>query len=307
MTAIKPMLACGLPGNTLAEKLEALDRLPYPMLASYKLDGIRCLITPDGPQTRSGEPIPNLHVRKLLSELPVGLDGELVCLGDDGKVDFRKTTGDIRRRDGEPKFDYWIFDDFLNPWHLAGRYGDLRNFDGPRWTWVLKQEPVRSRSDVEALFMKALSEGYEGLILRDPSGLYKHGRSTFAEAGMVKVKPYEDAEAVIVSVFERMHNTAEATKDKLGHTKRSNLKAEKAGTGMLGGFVCKRLPGDAREGHFEVGRGKMTHEEARKLWAIRDTLPGKVIRFQHVTVGGYDVPRHGTFQGFREAWDMGGE
>lgn len=294
--AVKPMLA---------ERATDLDALTYPFLCSDKLDGMRCLITPDGPQTRSGEHVPNHHVRSLLETLPVGLDGELCSLDDRGVPDFRRTMGDMRRFKGEPAFAYFVFDNYLE--------GDMRPFRVrweelvdrfaptlPPWATVLQQQWVNDAETVRRLFAEALDRGQEGLILRRPLGVYKHGRSTLKDGGMLKVKPYEDDEAEVVGFTAKRRNDNEATKDKLGHTKRSSAMAGRVELEQLGCLVVRnpKWPKD-----FEVGTGFTLHDR-ESMWIERDKLIGRTLRFQYVAVGGYDVPRHASFQGWREAFDM---
>ena len=79
----------------------------YPVLASPKIDGIRCLIVNGKAVTRSLKPIPNEHIRSMLEKYaPDGADGEIV-VGDS----FNATTSAVMSRDGEPEFTYFIFDD----------------------------------------------------------------------------------------------------------------------------------------------------------------------------------------------------
>lgn len=316
----------------LAITAKDLDTLPYPLYASVKLDGIRCLVNGGG-QSRSGERFPNPHASRLLSGLPDGLDGELCVLDANGVPDFRRTGGALQRLTGEPKLVYYVFDLWNHRGSFSARAYALGIHDLNAWPdWVVyhPQTLVRNAEEVRRLFAKAVAAGQEGLILKRPDSLYKGGKASGKNATEWKVKPYEDSEAVILSVFERMHNTNEATKDALGHTKRSNTKGAKEGTGLIGGFVCctleARMPKGVlqvlagntlrdmgvaakwvKENTFEVSAGKMTHVESAKLWQGRAQLVGRTIRFQHVTVGGYDKPRHGTFQGFREAWDLDSE
>ena len=63
----------------LAVEAEDFEALTYPLLASYKLDGIRCLITVDGPRTRSLKPVPNKYIAGKLADLP--RSGGSVTLG----------------------------------------------------------------------------------------------------------------------------------------------------------------------------------------------------------------------------------
>jgi DNA ligase-1 len=75
MSKFKPMLA--------ASTVPDLNDINYPVMASPKLDGIRC-VTPNGDVlSRNLKAIPNHHVRHTLQALRVqGLDGELMIDGD---------------------------------------------------------------------------------------------------------------------------------------------------------------------------------------------------------------------------------
>ncbi|MFZ3194075.1 MAG: hypothetical protein WA154_12835 [Moraxellaceae bacterium] len=317
MAAIKPHLAV-----TATD----LDALPYPLMASRKKDGFRGLITADGAQTRSGEKFPNRHVQRLLSELPVGLDGEVLPLVD-GKPNFKVGGGNLRRFEGEPDFEFHLIDDFAAGGDRGKRHAELRRRrdagEFPDWVKLLEQTVVWGAWQVKDLFAKYLEDGDEGVVLCRPEAAYKGGKASGKNATWWKVKPYEDAEAVVIGTFERMHNTNEATQDALGHTKRRNTKDAKQGTGLLGGFICVRLSywhilsdlgrkellttggvAGYKDSTFEVSAGKTTHVEKAVMWTRRDELLGRIIRYQHVTVGDYDKPRHGTFQGFRDAWDL---
>ena len=81
-----------------------------------------------------------------------------------------------------------------------------------------------------------LCEGYEGIMLRDPFGRYKHGRSTLKEGGLAAIKRFVDAEARIVGTYEQMENTNEKQINELGRSSRSHAKA-----GKLAGDV-RRFP-----------------------------------------------------------------
>jgi DNA ligase 1 len=55
-----------------------LTGIKYPILASPKLDGIRCIMINGVAMSRTLKPIPNLYVQERLKNLPNGLDGELI-------------------------------------------------------------------------------------------------------------------------------------------------------------------------------------------------------------------------------------
>lgn len=55
---------------------ECIDDLEYPLLGSFKSDGIHCSVRNGVCLSRSGRPLPNYQVRKLFSHWE-GLDGIL--------------------------------------------------------------------------------------------------------------------------------------------------------------------------------------------------------------------------------------
>lgn len=287
---VKPMLAVEAPD---------LAKLKYPLLASFKMDGIRCLITKEGPVTRSLKPIPNHYIRETLSSLPVGLDGELVVLNDKGLIDFRATTSAVMNRKFKPKFEYHVFDLFNKRAPFIDRSNALVDMKLPRFCLPVTQIPVASKDDVESLFSEALDVGFEGLILRAKDAPYKHGRATAASNWMLKVKPWADAEATIINAVEAYENTNEPTKNKLGHTERRTTKEGRVCKGTLGSLVVQS-PDFPKP--FEIGTG-WDHEEALRLWNDPELI-GKVVRFRYVNTGEYEVPRFASFQGLRSPLDM---
>lgn len=283
----------------LAVEAEDFEALTYPLLASYKLDGIRCLITAEGPRTRSLKPVPNKFIASKLSSLPIGLDGELVVLDNNGNVDFRSTTSAVMSHDGEPKFEYRVFDKFDVAGPFFRRAGILYGLSLPEWVQIVKQMNLKCATDVEMLFLQAIREGYEGLILRCPAAPYKHGRATLKSQWMLKVKPWKDAEATIIGVVEACENTNEATTNELGRTQRSSAKAGKIPKGTLGSLIVESPKWPKS---FEIGTG-FDDEEKLALWNDKNLI-GKLVRFSYVDAGGYDVPRHCSYQGIRDERDI---
>ena len=283
----------------LAVEAEDFNALTYPLFASYKLDGIRCLITKDGPRTRSLKEVPNLHIRAMLDKLPPGLDGELVVLDDNGDVNFRATTSSVMRIAGEPKFQYRVFDLFDSPQDFEIRVYQLSKLSLPDWVVRVDQFTVRNAQGVEDLFVKAIKDGYEGLILRAMDAPYKFGRATLKSQWMLKVKPWKDAEATISGVVEACENTNEATTNELGRTARSTAKAGKVPKGTLGTLIVESPKWPKP---FEIGTG-FDDAERLALWNDKQLI-GKLVRFSYVDAGGYDVPRHCSYQGIRDERDV---
>ncbi len=91
----------------LASKCQHPDALSFPVLATPKLDGIRCLKINGRALTRSFKPVSNRFTRGWIeANLSDGLDGELIVRG----TTFSETAGHIGRESGEPDFTFAVFD-----------------------------------------------------------------------------------------------------------------------------------------------------------------------------------------------------
>lgn len=287
----------------LAADAKDLDALPYPLLASYKMDGIRAIVTPQGPVTRSLKPIPNGYIRTLLKTLPPGLDGELGIV-ENGAMNFRASTSAVMSRAGEPNFRFFVFDDYL----VQGDYGQRNTSLGlhdylPPFVVIVEQVQVENARQVRAMFAVAVANGHEGLILRRSDAPYKFGRSTLKEAILLKVKPWEDAEALVVDMVPEYENTNEAKVNALGRTERSSAKAGKVQKASMGTLVVERAVNLSIQ-RFEIGTG-FTAADRACFWGFRDRIIGKeIVKFKFVDTGGYDVPRHCVFLGFRDLRDL---
>src|SRR4051812_44778849 len=91
----------------LAVAAEDLTALKFPLLATPKLDGIRCVVVGGKAMSRSFKPIPNDWVRSEIERTcPDGFDGEIMIKG----ADFNAAQSQIMSRDGKPDFEYHVFD-----------------------------------------------------------------------------------------------------------------------------------------------------------------------------------------------------
>lgn len=287
----------------LAAKVKDLNALTYPLLASAKLDGIRCLTMGRGPVTRKLKAIPNDHIREELKSFGlVGLDGELVTLDAKGEIKpFAELQGDIMRREGEPDWRYFVFDCWLGPHEpyserLKSLQGMIQGLEpyAARHVVALPQHLVESADGAEGQYDHLIDQGFEGIILRSPDAPYKFGRSTVKEQMLLKHKPLEDDEAEIVGFVELMHNDNPAEKDNLGHTKRSSSKAGKVGAGRLGALVLGW--GGLT---FECGTGFNEHQRLA-MWERRADLMGLPVTFTYQGVGSNGRPRFPVFKAIRE-------
>ena len=286
---VKPMLA---------GKCESLHRLRFPVLATPKLDGIRCLKINGRALTRSFKPVSNDFIRSWIeSQLPDGLDGELIVRN----ATFNETAGHVGRESGEPDFVFHVFD-YVNeacdvPY--ACRMQELARL--PEFERVVKVLPIEI-STMAALAEyeeRCIAEGYEGVMVRTPESPYKCGRSTENEGFLLKIKRFEDAEAVVLDCIEGMSNLNPAEKDAFGRTKRSSCKDNKVGRGTLGAFLVR----DVATG-IEFRLSGFDAAMAASIWANRDAVLGRTVKFKHQPSGAKEAPRFPKFIGFRETWDL---
>ena len=299
MTIFRPMLA---------GKVDFAS-LRFPLLASVKIDGLRCIIRDGAAYSRSQKLLPNKflqdHVRRHAGVLN-GFDGEIVVGPINAPDVYRTSVSGIMTEIGEPDFTFWVFDVVdLGHHPFKHRYEDLQHriahLRPDTRTRLPNHWHMASHSEVDEFEAVALADGHEGIMLRCPHGTYKQGRATTKGQELLKVKRYEDAEAVIVGVEEEMHNGNEATVSEIGRTKRSRHQENKTGKGTLGALVVKGLtayPGI----EFRIGTG-FTAEQRAEFWTSQ--LTGKIVKFKHFAVGAKDAPRHPVFLGFRDERDMG--
>ncbi len=286
----------------LAGKCEDINALTFPVLATPKLDGIRCLTVKGRAVSRKFKPIPNEFIRKWIEHnCPDGFDGEIMV---QGRV-FNDLSGDVRRKDGSPDFRYHVFDyvrgDLSQPYEH--RIRELRDWRGKWQDRIVKVLPqlIKNWMALKEFEEKCLEQGYEGVMVRSPNSPYKCGRSTTNEGYLLKIKRFEDDEATVIGYEEMMHNDNVATKDAFGRTERSSHKENLRGAGVLGKLVCESPKWPKS---FEIGTG-FDAETRAELWAIRHSLlMFAIVKFKHQPSGAGERPRFPVFLGFRDKWDM---
>jgi DNA ligase-1 len=286
----------------LSATCEDINKLAYPLIASPKVDGIRCIIFDGTAYSRKMEPLPNRHLQKWAASIPDGLDGELIVGSITDPASWNETQSGIMSEDDEPDFSFFIFDRYEGDPHgnatnasYEVRLSNLTAYEKLPRVRVLPHVIVKSEVILQKYVQNNLSLGYEGTMVRDPAGAYKQGRSTLKESGLLKIKPWFDSEAVVLSVVERKHNENEATKDALGYTKRSSHKGNKVGTNTLGAFVCR----DVKTGEeFRIGTG-LTDEQRDALWTKREDLIGAEVSYVYRSLTTDNKPRHPSFKGLR--------
>lgn len=287
--------------------------LKFPLWASPKIDGVRMYIKDGVGYTRSNKLIPNKHVQNIIKSfgrMLNGLDGELVVGNPYDKDVYNNTSGAVRRESGEPDVTFCVFDNYvLSDSDYEYRRRLLTEFfecsrgseDGFPKSFVelVDTKLITSYEELEAYEREVLALGYEGVILRSPTALYKQGRSTLKEQGMIKLKRFLDAEAEIIGFEELMHNHNQAVTNALGLTERSSHKENLEGGNKLGALICKTPEGV----EFKIGTG-FNDAQRQEFWKRRDELLGRLVTYKYFSHGIKEAPRHPVFLRLRTSGDI---
>ena len=298
---VRPMLAC---------PYKDMTTLLWPQLATPKLDGLRCLMVEGKAVTRKLKTLPNKSVRtKLERHFPDNFDGELMAVLSRtamGSVEhfgsFNVCQSAFMSEDGEPDWMYMVFD-IASQDPYSDRMLSLKEYIPPNEMiphfMALLPRSINGPKELQEYEEACVQAGYEGVMIRSPNGPYKMGRSTSREGYLQKIKRFEDDEAVVLSVVERLHNTNEQTKNELGYSKRSTKKEGMIAAGTLGALQVRMK--DGRE--FQVGTG-FTDNQRLEIWQNQDKYIGKTITFKSQPFGKLNLPRFPIWKGWRDERDI---
>ena len=195
LAATSISLAAEPPAILLAEVYrDQVDVSRY--LVSEKLDGVRAIWDGASLRFRSGKEIN--APRWFLDGLPKRpLDGELWI----SRGSFERLSGIVRRDvpdDAEwRQVRYMIFELPGAPGTFRERAEAMRQIareTNVPWLREIEQFPVVDRNSMQKHLKEVVRAGGEGLMLHRADALYETGRSET----LLKVKPWDDAEAVVV-------------------------------------------------------------------------------------------------------------
>ena len=290
------------------------EDLKFPVLVTPKIDGVRAIKLNGKLVSRSLKQIPNIAIRTLIERiLPDDgiFDGELSV-----DSDFQKTVSAVMSVNtvlpNNLKF-YW-FDwvqnsNFNMPYylrvyaihdyikkHTRTRPSELRKL---KIIIPLIPAQVDNIEDLSLFEEASIRKGYEGVVVRSYAGRYKCGRSTMREGLMIKIKRLEDFEATIIDTEELMHNMNEEQRDNFGRIQRSSAKSNKVKSGTLGVIVARAQNGKI----FKIGTG-FNSQQRQNLWASRDDLIGKFVKYKSAGNSKDNVPKCAVFIGLRHADDI---
>ena len=288
MEGFRPLLAANAPKD--------FSKIEYPVYASPKIDGVRCLIHPVlGPVTRSLKPIPNKPLRFMLEKLPPGLDGEL-AVGED-PCQFHKTMSRVRRHKDPPyEMRFHVFDDFTAPDsdfqdRLDQVVHTVPGLECGMPVCVVPHQILYHKGELEAYLSKCMAEGFEGAMVRALRGRYKFNRSTMKEGILLKLKPWDYDTGICTGTERLMRNRNPPTKNALGLTQRATVGAGKVGDELVGKLILK----SERWGEVKVGTGLNAQQRSRWWWHPNEIV-GKRVEFKFQAIGTIDSPRCPVFK-----------
>lgn len=279
----RAMLAC----STIPD---IYNDIKYPVIASPKLDGIRCVIANGLAMSRTMKRIPNLFIQRTLQQLQLhGLDGELMVAGD-----FEDVSSVIMSETHHKQYEFYynVFDSFHNgsdPFKIrqASAKHMVQTLDNCH-VKLVEQVWIADADALEDYWDECVAKGYEGAIVRDPDGPYKQGRSTLNQGWMLKLKKFDDSEGLVIGFEELMHNDDTST------SKKENMLAGDT-LGALEVFWNGKI--------FKVGSG-FDSAQRREIWHNQDAYINRHITFKHQGVTKYGTPRFPTYKAFRHEDDM---
>lgn len=277
---IKPMLAQD------AEKRKG--KIKFPVYVQPKLDGLRAIALRDESgkvvlQSRGGEFYNLRHIQEELNHYyhdDVPLDGELYIHG----VSLQAVNQLVRgQREDMWRIQYHVYDMVEENVPYEQRMEKLLYTEGLfiHSSSIYRCDALKacSEEDVRQMHANFVRQGFEGAILRTPTGLYREG---YRSPDLLKVKSWKDAEFVI-------HSWA-----------RGKGKFENVPT-----FKCLIDPSKppSEENTFDA-TPKGTEDERAGMLAKADSMIGKLMKVKFFDYSPYGKPLYPVALGLRDRSDL---
>jgi DNA ligase-1 len=298
----KVLLACNKPTK--------FTDLTYPMFASPKYDGNRLVIRYGELLSRKMKPQPNRYLPKFLKAIcDYSSANRIVFDGEFFSQDVHFTDiQSMRAHDWKPPehFAYHVFD-MLDEIEWEGEHQRMLSTRVRRYRKVIQthkflhvvavpQIVVNDWQEAEQLYEAKLADGFEGLILRDPGGGYKHGRSTPRDGLMYKFKQMATIDVKIVGFQqkERMtddYKNSDRGREEDGSITRTSSKSTRELVPDCIGATQVRLD-DGTTCNVCLKRG-VSYEALGITWKNRKKFIGRYVEIEYQECGTKDRPRLG--------------
>lgn len=273
-----PVMLC----SQFEQKL--VDKIKFPAYAQMKMDGMRFnAIVRDGKveyRSRNGKEIQllgNLDEQfiSMAGEVDCVFDGELLVM-DEMTMQFadRQTGNGILNKANKGTISaeqaalvhasvwdvipYAYFTDGHCPVPYSKRFSSLeqlvekQNIKNKK-VWLVSSQIVQTLEEAQEMFQEYLSLGYEGIILKDGSGVWEDKRAKH----QIKFKGELECDLKIVAVEEGSGKYA----------------------GMLGAMIC-----ESSDGVVKVSVGSGLNDEHRiNLWHIKQEILDRIVAVKYNT------------------------
>ena len=246
---------------------------PTGMLASEKYDGVRAIW--DGKNLRSRNDKIFYAPQWFLDMLPKNypLDGELFLKRGSFEATFSIVSKKVPIDEEWKRIKYVVFDLPNSDQIFVNRLVDLQNIVRQTCHQIPKcpiefaeHVVIKSKNHMKQMFQNIVSQGGEGIMLRDPKSLYQQKRTK----NLLKVKPTDDAEAVIENMVE-------------GQGKDS---------GRMGALKVHLAKNPSIK--FKIGSG-FTDKLRQDFWNKKEHYIGNEVTFGYKGLTAKGVPRHPVF------------
>lgn len=296
-----------------------LDSLQYPVLVSYKLDGIRCIYKRGEILSASMKTIPNTRLKALFEPYKnlttkYVFDGELYS----HEIPFSEHVSCLMSKEKpiHQSIKFYVFDIIpIEEWeageHLTPytqRIEILKTVlkEQDAFMRPLKQCSVTTLAHLQSKIESAEEKGYEGIMIRNPSALYKNGRASTKQNIIHKYKFWIDYDGKITDVAEMKVNSPNLARelDNTGHMKPVHSKFSKMDGDTFGSFTVSVQINDNETAPLSIGSWKGLTDDLRKeIWNNRDQYIGRWVRFKSMAVGQKHLPRIIKDLEFRDSKD----
>jgi len=301
LNRFRPILA---PNNDPLKDPNYWNELKYPLLCSSKIDGIRMIVKEQRCKSRTYIDLPSNQVQALFSNCDE-LDGELIVGNETDFNVYNRTQSYVMSENKiHDDIKFRVFDwaeecvaDMVFHERLIIANVAIAKYKNPKVS-IVEHTLCNNKEELLEYEEKQLELGYEGVMMRNPFGRYKHGRGTFKEGLIYKLKRFQDDEAKIIGFIEQQTNTNEDIRSNLGGAKRSTAKAGMVLAGTLGKFVV-----DYNGLELEIGCGAFLHTERLWIWKNMNFCLGRILKFRFFGHGIKHKPRMPRAIGFRDKMD----
>jgi len=209
--------------------VKLVNKIKFPAIAQKKEDGMRFNAIVRGKscefRSRNGKEIQLLgNLEQEFIELAAGVDsvfdGELLVADDEGYILDRQTGNGILNKankgtitEKEAKqvhaqlwdvIPYVMFTDGYAPFSYESRFAKLQNKTIPTKLHIVESTIVNSLEEAQEIFEGYLNDGFEGIILKDKSGVWEDKRSKT----QIKFKGEEECDLLVVGTTPHKKNPA---------------------------------------------------------------------------------------------------